>query len=212
MVISASINLLLDFIIFIIPLRSLMALKIRTTQKIHLLALFAAGILVVVAAAIRLYYVIVVMWRSYDVPWYGYMTWLFATVEAHIGLICACVPSCRAFFVAWSRSSLGSGSRSRNLSYGPGSYGPGTAHTGAHTLRSFVGEDERGLTASSSERGIGGAGTRTHIEAGCGSSDTSGEYERELKAGAMGGVRVQMEVLQFSEDSNGQKVPRRGRP
>lgn len=207
MVVSAALNLALDLLIFLIPLRSLLALKIRRTQKVHLLLLFSAGILVVVAAAMRLYYVVIVMMKTYDVPWYGYMTWLWACVEAHIGLICACVPSCRAFFVAWSRSSLGSGSRSRNMSYGPGTKNDGTR--GA-TIRSFVEEDARGLTAESERGGMGGV--RTNIEAGSGDShsDTSSTYEREMKGRmchGMGGVMVQMEVLQYVEDERGQKMP-----
>lgn len=203
MVTSAGINLFLDAVIFLIPLRSLLALKIRTQQKIHLLLLFSAGILVVVAAVMRLYYVVVVMMKTYDVPWYGYMTWLWACVEAHIGTICACVPSCRAFFVAWSRSSLGSGSRSRNMShYGPGSKMDATRNNG--TVRSFVEDDVRGLTAGS-ERG---GGVRTNIEAGGmgdGHSTSSGEYEREMKGRGLGGVHVQMEVLQYTEDHTGQQ-------
>ncbi|OBT60150.1 hypothetical protein VE03_10404 [Pseudogymnoascus sp. 23342-1-I1] len=101
---TATLNLLLDIVVFLIPLRSLIALKIRATQKIHLISLFSAGLIVIAAAAVRLAYTIIVTLHTYDVPWYGYITWLWASVEVHVSIICACVPSCRAFFVAWSKT------------------------------------------------------------------------------------------------------------
>ncbi|OBT60383.1 hypothetical protein VE03_10896 [Pseudogymnoascus sp. 23342-1-I1] len=101
---TATLNLLLDIVVFLIPLRSLIALKIRATQKIHLISLFSAGLIVISAAAVRLAYTIIVTLHTYDVPWYGYITWLWASVEVHVSIICACVPSCRAFFVAWSKT------------------------------------------------------------------------------------------------------------
>lgn len=202
MIASASINLFLDVIIFLIPLRSLLILKIRTSQKLQVIALFMAGILVVIAAVVRLYYVVVVFLQTYDVTWYGYMTWLFACAEGWIGLICACVPSCRAFFVSWNRGSLGSASRSRAMSNG---YGPGTNITASRRM-SYGEEDVRGLTTHSS---IHGTGNQTKIIGGDGMSISSEEYAMERKGGmqGLGGVRVQMEVLQYEEFDNGQRTP-----
>ncbi len=168
-----------------------------------MLGLFLAGALVVIAAAIRLYYVIVVLMQTYDVTWYGYMTWLFSCVEAWIGLICACVPSCRAFFVSWNRGSLGSGSRSRAIS--GGNTGFGTAAASRLESR-YQDEDVRGLTTHSSRYGTG---NETKIVAGStkSGSEFSDEETKHGSHGGMGGVRVQMEVLQFEEFEDGR--PRR---
>ena len=200
---SAAVNLVLDIIIFLIPLRSLLILKIRTSQKLQVLGLFMCGIAVVVAAAIRLYFVVVVFFETYDVTWYGYMTWLFACAEGWIGLICACVPSCRAFFVSWNRGSLGSGNRSRTMSHG---YGPGTNITASRRM-SYGEEDVRGLTTHSSTQGIG---NHTKIKGGGHDSVSisSDEYALEHKGiQGLGGVRVQMEVMQYEEYDHGQRTP-----
>lgn len=160
-----------------------------------------AGILVVVAATVRLYYVVVVMFQTYDVTWYGYLSWLFACVEGWIGLVCACVPSCRAFFVSWNRGSLGSGNRSRTMSHG---YGPGTNITASRRM-SYGEDDARGLTTHSS---LHGTGNQTKIVGGDGMSISSDEYQMEHKGiQGLGGVRVQMEVLQYEEYDNGHKTP-----
>ncbi|KFY28782.1 hypothetical protein V493_02762 [Pseudogymnoascus sp. VKM F-4281 (FW-2241)] len=170
---AASINLIFDVIIFIIPLRSLILLKIRFTQRMHVLALFSAGLLVIVAASIRLYYVTIIFIDTWDVTWFGYVSWLWTAVEIHIGIICACVPSCRALLVSWSE---------RISSKGTKSYGPGTTRTYNH-----IDEDVRGLTI----------GNRTNVMAGSIKSGDSGVYSSDSKSK---GVRVQMEVMQYEEN------------
>lgn len=186
MVTAGAINVILDIIIFVIPLRSLLKLKIRTSQKLQVISLFSAGLVVIAAAAVRMYYNILVFLDTYDVSWYGYVAWLWAAVEVHLSIICTCVPSCRAFFTSWNRHST-RGSR-------------GTTNPSAHG-RSYsnIEEDARRLTSVK-------MGSVAKAAAGSLRSGVSGDSE-EVKEG----IRVQMEVMQYHEGhmpqgSNGRKT------
>lgn len=182
MVAAGALNLVFDLIIFAIPMRSLFHLKIRLTQKLQVIALFSAGLLVIAAASIRLYYNVVVFIDTYDVSWEGYVAWLWAAVEVHVSIICACVPSCRAFFASWTVKMSSKGTRGHTYPSGQG--------------RSYnnIDEDARGLTSVTSVK----MGSIAKVEAGSVMSGISGGSED-----AREGVRVQMEVLQYHEGSGG---------
>ncbi|OBT89070.1 hypothetical protein VE02_01965 [Pseudogymnoascus sp. 03VT05] len=178
MVTAGVLNVIFDLIIFAIPLRSLFTLKIRTTQKLQVISLFSAGLIVIAAASIRLYYNVVVFLQTYDVSWYGYVAWLWAAVEVHVSIICACVPSCRAFFASWTvRGS------SKNRS-GQGTY---PSKPGGRSFNNLDAEEDARLTSVK-------MGSMARVEAGSVKSGVSGESEETRE-----GVRVQMEVLQYHE-------------
>lgn len=178
MVTAGALNLIFDLIIFGIPLRSLFLLKIRTTQKLQVIALFSAGLVVIAAASIRLYYNVVVFLYTYDASWYGYVAWLWAAIEVHVSIICACVPSCRAFFASWTVRS------SRNRS-GAGNTYP--SKPGGRSFNNLDVEEDARLTSVK-------MGSMAKVEAGSMRSGVSGG-----SAETRDGVRVQMEVLQYHE-------------
>ncbi|OBT72139.1 hypothetical protein VF21_08774 [Pseudogymnoascus sp. 05NY08] len=182
MITSAALNVVIDIVIFLIPLRSLFALRIRTTQKVHLISLFSAGLLVIAAATVRLVYVVIIMLESYDVSWYGYVGWLWTSIEVHVSIICACVPSCRAFFVAWNRSSSKGGSKTG----GPG----GTYPSGAARSYNNIEDEVMGLT----DRRLG---TQAMVSAR--SRSRRSESEEDSMEGTKG-VTIQMEVMQYEEE------------
>jgi hypothetical protein len=68
MMVAGTLNILVEIFIFVIPLRSLYTLKVRATQKVQVMGVFSAGILVIVASSIRLYYTDIVYLETYDVP------------------------------------------------------------------------------------------------------------------------------------------------
>lgn len=182
MVTAGAINIILDVVIFAIPLRSLFRLKIRTIQKLQVISLFSAGLLVIAAASIRLYYSVVVFFRTYDVSWYGYVTWLWAAVEVHVSIICACVPSCRAFFASWT---VRGSSKTRS-----GAGGTYPSKPGGRSFNNPDAEEDARLTSIK-------MGSMARVEAGSVKSGVSGESEETRE-----GVRVQMEVLQYHEGVN----------
>lgn len=61
-------------------------------QRLAIIALFSIGLFVVVAAAIRIYYLDIVLRQTYDVTWEGAHLWSWVAVEANLGIICGCVP------------------------------------------------------------------------------------------------------------------------
>lgn len=178
MISFAAVNIVFDVIILLIPLRSLLRLKIRFAQKLQVILLFSAGVLVVIAAAVRTYFIVVISNQTYDVTWYGYTGWLWAAVEVHVSIICACVPSCRAFFVSWNRSQNGT-----NQS---GTYPAGTARS-----YNYIDEDARALTRNAH------VGNHANVTTGSLKSETSTEFMGDDRKG---GVRVQMEVMQYQEE------------
>ena len=166
------VSLLFDIIIFVIPLRTLFTLKIRTTQKLQVIALFSAGLVVIAAASIRLYYNVVVFLDTYDVSWYGYFAWMWAVIEVHVSIICACVPSCRAFFASWTARVSSKGTRGATYPSAPG--------------RSYnhIEEDATALTSVK-------MGSVTRMEAGSLKSGVSRESEEERGGqGPDGGIAV----------------------
>jgi hypothetical protein len=64
---STIMNVFIDLVILILPIKTLLALKIRTIQKIQVIAVFGAGIFVVVSSAVKVYYVHVTLFETYDV-------------------------------------------------------------------------------------------------------------------------------------------------
>lgn len=97
-------NVILDFIILILPIRTVLALDILWTQKLQVLSMFAAGILIVICSTLRVYYVWQTTEVTYDVTWKGYIAYLFTGVEMFVGLICACLPACRGLLKQWRQS------------------------------------------------------------------------------------------------------------
>ncbi|ELR07913.1 hypothetical protein VC83_06540 [Pseudogymnoascus destructans] len=180
MITSAVLNIIIEIAILLIPLRSLFALRIRTTQKVHLISLFSVGLLVIAAASVRLVYVVIIMQESYDVSWYGYFGWLWASIEVHVSIICACVPSCRAFFVAWNRSLSNSGSKMGGRS--------GTYPSGAARSYNNIEDDVMGLT----DRRLG---TQARVSA----RTRRSESEEDSMEGSKG-VTIRMEVMQYEEE------------
>ena len=101
-----------------LPLRTVAKLNIHLCQKVQVLAVFLAGILVVASSAIRILATATTV-RSYDVTWNEYLVRMWVGIEVDVGLIYASVPACKSLFRAWSQKistnrSMGDPSRSRN--------------------------------------------------------------------------------------------------
>ena len=101
-----------------LPLRTVAKLNIHLGQKVQVLAVFLAGILVVASSAIRILATATTV-RSYDVTWYEYLVRMWVGIEVDVGLIYASVPACKSLFRAWSQKistnrSMGDPSRSQN--------------------------------------------------------------------------------------------------
>ena len=95
------VNALIDLVILIIPLRSVLRLRLRWSQKLQVLAVFMAGALVCASSAIRVAATWTTIEETYDVTWAGYLVWMWIGIEVDVGLICASVPACKTLFKSW---------------------------------------------------------------------------------------------------------------
>ncbi|THX15100.1 hypothetical protein D6D13_02349 [Aureobasidium pullulans] len=115
---SAIFNIIIDLIILILPLKKLYALQTSLKKKLMVMVMFSLGIFVTFVSVVRLHSLIVFA-NSQNITWdYNDAAW-WSTVEIHVGIICACLPSVRALFVSLGASSLGTTrAASRATGYG----------------------------------------------------------------------------------------------
>lgn len=90
------ITVLIDFTVYILPMSTLYHLSLPLNQRLGLMVLFGLGAVVVVAGCMRTYWVHHVELETYDVTWEGYELWIWAAVEANLGVICGCAPILRS--------------------------------------------------------------------------------------------------------------------
>ncbi|KAF3770175.1 hypothetical protein M406DRAFT_232296, partial [Cryphonectria parasitica EP155] len=91
---AGCINTITDFIIVLIPIPYVRRLKLPRKQQIIVGSLFAGGVFVTAAGAVRT----AVTFMSYDDPnkdltWNSISVLIVSALELHIGIICASIPS-----------------------------------------------------------------------------------------------------------------------
>ncbi|KAK8040175.1 hypothetical protein PG993_008586 [Apiospora rasikravindrae] len=90
------ITVLIDFTVYVLPMPTLYHLSLPMRQRFGLMVLFGLGGIVVVAGCMRTWWVHHVELGTYDVTWEGYQLWIWAAVEANLGVICGCAPILRS--------------------------------------------------------------------------------------------------------------------
>ncbi|KAK2063987.1 CFEM domain-containing protein [Colletotrichum caudatum] len=104
---SAICNIVIDIIILVLPLRKLSELQMKLKKKLMIMFMFSLGIFVTVVSVIRLRSLILFA-NSQNITWdYTEAAW-WSTVELHVGIVCACLPSLRSLFMALGVKALGS--------------------------------------------------------------------------------------------------------
>ncbi|KAF1954464.1 hypothetical protein CC80DRAFT_476214 [Byssothecium circinans] len=92
-------NILSDFLIFLWPAKDLWKLHLPLKQRINLVITFSLGAIVCVAGVCRLWYATIYV-ASSDVLWNGAYFYVIATIETSVGIICGCIPSCKALLIS----------------------------------------------------------------------------------------------------------------
>lgn len=87
------INVVTDFIIYVVPMPTLFHLRLPSSQRIGLMVLFGVGGVIVVAGSFRAYWVHYVLYDTYDVTWEGFYIWIWTAIETNAGVICGCIPA-----------------------------------------------------------------------------------------------------------------------
>ncbi|KAL2206744.1 hypothetical protein CC79DRAFT_1292489 [Sarocladium strictum] len=104
---QTTLSVITDLIVYVLPLPTLVGVRLPTFQRIVLLGVFSLGFIVVLAGCFRTYWIYEVVTQTYDVTWHGYMLWIWTAVEVNSGVICGCVPTLRPLFQPQRRSSAG---------------------------------------------------------------------------------------------------------
>jgi hypothetical protein len=106
-VFSASINLLTDVVIMLLPIPALLSLRVPMSKRLALIGIFSIGIMAIVASSIRVW--VMMLWAAS--PWaaakYGTDLLLWGQVETNSGIICASVPFLRMLFVSKNKEERG---------------------------------------------------------------------------------------------------------
>jgi hypothetical protein len=91
----------IDAAILLIALRLIGFVALPSTQKVLMVFVLGAGLLTVIAGAIRLYYTAITLYaQNVDQLWEGYMVYMFLIIELDVGVICASLPACKTLFQA----------------------------------------------------------------------------------------------------------------
>ncbi|KAH8586136.1 hypothetical protein B0O99DRAFT_748537 [Bisporella sp. PMI_857] len=115
-----ALNMIFDIAIFILPIPLLWALKLPRRQRISLVAVFAVGLIVVIASILRLHTLVLMLntpaYRS-DNTWSTVDSLNWSTVEVHLAILISCTPAFKALIQRFLPGILGSLSATRqNLS------------------------------------------------------------------------------------------------
>lgn len=84
--VAGIINTLTDLLIFLLPIPTVLRLRIPVRQQVILTMLFGAGFIVCVAGCVRTYYT----WRAtstYDRTWESYGVWISSMIELYVGIV-----------------------------------------------------------------------------------------------------------------------------
>lgn len=119
------INTVADFIVVVVPIRTVLSLSLPLPQRVAVAVLFAAGLLATAAGAVRTYFTWVIFAsEDRDVSWHAADAFLTAVIELYVGIVsrrpefpsscqcvdqllnsheqlCASIPAARPFFVRY---------------------------------------------------------------------------------------------------------------
>ncbi|KFZ25122.1 hypothetical protein V502_00398 [Pseudogymnoascus sp. VKM F-4520 (FW-2644)] len=106
------INTITDFLVVMLPIPTVLALKLPTRQRIILIFLFGAGFAVCIAGSVRVYYTYYLN-TSYDKTWAAYPVWISGTIELYLGVIAASLASIKPLFARYLPTIFGTGTSQR---------------------------------------------------------------------------------------------------
>lgn len=95
------INCTADLLVTVLPIPTVMRLKLPLRQRIGVVILLSLGFIVTIAGIVRTYYIWRALIDTYDESWYTYPLWIAAAVEIDLGLLCACAPALRTLFTTY---------------------------------------------------------------------------------------------------------------
>ncbi|KAK8152395.1 hypothetical protein BC567DRAFT_267948 [Phyllosticta citribraziliensis] len=95
---ASSVSIVQDFLACGLPYLLLRKLQMSRRQKIALTAVFGVGIFLCVTGILRIYYIRLLFYTTYDITWAAQPCWLWTAVEAELAIVCASAPALKPFF------------------------------------------------------------------------------------------------------------------
>ncbi|KAI1865317.1 uncharacterized protein JN550_008365 [Neoarthrinium moseri] len=109
-------NIITDVILFALPIRTVLGLRMGLEQKLGAIFIFAIGSVTIATSIVRLALLPPVL-RSTDPSWDAAPANLWTFVEANIFIICGSIPTLRKFFKHFAPRLMGSSNATSKPSY-----------------------------------------------------------------------------------------------
>ncbi|KAI8626804.1 hypothetical protein F5Y19DRAFT_487383 [Xylariaceae sp. FL1651] len=94
------INTITDFVVVLLPIRTVMTLQLPPRQHIIVMSLFGVGLVASFVGIARTYFTwLLYTAADYDTTWNAWSVWLSSLIELHLGIICASIPATKPFFL-----------------------------------------------------------------------------------------------------------------
>jgi hypothetical protein len=77
----------LDALITTLPLPLVLGLQMNRRSKYWAVGLIAIGYMITAAGAMRVYYMHIFLWESYDVTWYNYYASVATSIESDLSVV-----------------------------------------------------------------------------------------------------------------------------
>ncbi|KAF3915618.1 hypothetical protein ABW21_db0208306 [Orbilia brochopaga] len=90
---NAVLNSVSDLYVFLLPIKSMLGLRLPLRQRIGIVVLFSLGAVVCIAGWLRIWQLADVLRRTYDNTWYGPTLYILTTVECDVAIVCGCLPA-----------------------------------------------------------------------------------------------------------------------
>ncbi|KAK8119237.1 uncharacterized protein PG998_003863 [Apiospora kogelbergensis] len=97
--IAAGINIVLDIVVIVLPIKSLWNLQASLPKKITAISMFSLGAAVTVISIIRLQSLIMFS-KSVNFTWEGRKAGSWSLIELYVAIICTCLPALRIMIMA----------------------------------------------------------------------------------------------------------------
>ncbi|KAK8051621.1 hypothetical protein PG993_003006 [Apiospora rasikravindrae] len=202
--IAAGINIALDIVVIVLPIRSLWKLQASWPKKITAISMFSLGALVTVISIVRLQSLIMFS-KSVNFTWDGRKAGSWSLIELYVAIICTCLPVIRIMVMALGARLFG-WNNSMTTRYGGSSsgYGRGGYGTTSKLARSHKSLVKSASTTTMLNAASGDFIRLNDIEAGNGGKPLGdGESEKTLVGSSGGGgqIHVMRQVVVSSCES-----------
>ncbi|KAI6092661.1 integral membrane protein [Hypoxylon rubiginosum] len=94
------VNTVTDWFVVLLPIKTVLGLRLPAKQANMIILLFGVGILASSVGIARSYYTSVLI-NNHDDIWNSWSIWLCSAVELNLGIICASIPATKPFFASY---------------------------------------------------------------------------------------------------------------